>query len=604
MLEYRNSFRNNHFFLISFLLFIFCLISYNATSQDRKKADSIINLLNNKKLSSKQKAKELSVLAYYHPDLDSALYVAKQALILAKENKSPIAIAESWEEISHVERRLGNNDKSLSATLNALEIYDSLKLNERKGASYNQLASNYISDGNPREAIQYLKDAYLIYNDAANNRKKLYTLLNLGEAYRLSGYLDSAQVCFNKGLKLNQTKRDLIVEGYAFGNLGMIYAAKGMNSSSKEFLTKAITILDSLGDSYSSTIYLIELGKVYQSQDSLTKSKDIFLNALKISKSIGLKEQIRDLSQILSEFYSHQVNYKEALYYQKQFQLYQDSLVNKENIQRIERIKSGYEIDKKESEIKLLGKLNSNQKKLLIILSLGLIILFSLLYLITRAHRKIKMINKNLAIQKNELYQREQEKIILLRELNHRVKNNLQMISSLLSLQEQELSGHPAKEAISEGKNRVEALSLVHRKLYQDKLGTYIPLKEYITELVEGLFYGYGATFSPIFHIQKINLNIDKAVPLSLIVNEIIINALKYAYHNIANPELKINVVKSEATIFLTIQDNGNGFQIGKLETTDSFGIKLIYSLVKQVNGTISKKSNSGTIWEISFENS
>ncbi|WP_335965132.1 tetratricopeptide repeat protein [Galbibacter sp. PAP.153] len=602
MSVYRNKFSREPRFLTCFILSIFCLISHDIVSQDRKKADSILQLLNDHKLGEERRAKELSVLAYYHPDLDTALYVAKQSLSLAKKIKSPIAIAESFEEISHVERRLGNNDKSLSATIKALEIYDSLKLNERKGASYNQLASNYITDGNPKEAIKYLKKAYTLYNEAENNRKKLYTLLNLGEAYRLSGYLDSAQVFFNKGLKLNQQENNPIVEGYALGNLGMIYSAKGLQAPSKEMLTKAIKILDSLGDSYSSSIYLIELGKVYQKGGDLVKSEKTYLEALQIAKSIGLKEQVRDLSQILAEFYADRENYKMALNYQKQFQLYQDSLVNKENIQRIERIKSGYEIDKKESEIKLLGRLNSNQKKLLMILSLGLTTLLFLLYLITRANGKIKVINENLALQKNELYHREQEKVILLRELNHRVKNNLQMISSLLSLQEQELSGHPAKEAISEGKNRVEALSLVHRKLYQDNSGTYIPLKEYIMELVEGLFYGYGASFSPDFHIQKIKLNIDKAVPLALIINEIVINALKYAYDNISNPELKISVVKSEAFIFITIRDNGNGFQINKLETTDSFGIKLIYSLVDQIGGIIKKKSNPGTLWHIKLK--
>src|SRR5690606_1197403 len=151
----------------------------------------------------------------------------------------------------------------------------------------------------------------------------------------------------------------------------------------------------------------------------------------------------------------------------------------------------------------------------------SLIIFMCLLY---SGNKKIKKINKELSYQKDIISKREKEKALLLRELNHRVKNNLQMISSLLSLQSRELNGHPAKEAIISGKYRVEALSLVHRKLYQEGLDTKIKIKEYVEELVLSLFHGYNTKFKPKFKIANISVGIDIAVPLALIINELTTN--------------------------------------------------------------------------------
>ena len=128
-------------------------------SQNQKIADSLSMVLKTKDLTKEEKAKHLSLLAYHHPNIDTALFLAKQSLQLAQEIKAPVLQAEALEEISHKERKLGNNSKSLQASLKALQIYESLGLRERQAASYNQLAGNYISDENYDQGIVYLKKA-------------------------------------------------------------------------------------------------------------------------------------------------------------------------------------------------------------------------------------------------------------------------------------------------------------------------------------------------------------------------------------------------------------------------------------------------------------
>lgn len=572
-------------------------------SQDAKKADSLLLILQSEDYTGKKEVVLLADIAHYHPSLDSSILFANKSLKKAIELGAPILKAEAFEIISHKERKLGNNAKSFQASFQALQIYESLGLSERQAASYTQLANNHMSDQNYQLAISYLKKAIGIYEVLNKNYKLNYSILNLGEMYRLEGDLDSAVTSFKDVLSRNKTLNDDIAQGYSLGNLGMVYNNLDSLGLAKTHLIDAIAILMELQDVYSSSVYLAELGDVFKKEGNLIVAEQKFLEALGMAQEAGLKEQVRDFSLKLAQSNEIKQEYAKALQYQKLFQAYQDSMVNKTNIQKIERLKAGYEIDKRESQIGLLNEINIGQKYFLWVLTGGILISLILLYLLYIGNKKIKSANISLSSQKELITIREQEKALLLQELNHRVKNNLQMISSLLSLQSRELKGHPALESVVAGKQRVEALSLVHRKLYQEGLDTRVMIKEYIEELVLGLFHGYGASFTPEFEIDDISIHVDMAVPMALIMNEVIVNALKYAYRDIAYPTLKIRI-EQESSNRLRIQviDNGIGFASIEMEKDNSFGLKLIHSLVEQLEGTIQKLENHGTHWNMNLK--
>ncbi len=583
--------------------FVLLLYSALSFSQNIEKADSLLHILDTGNLSKKEHAITLASIAFFHPDPGIALPSAKQSLQIATEINEPLLKAAALEEISLVELRLGNNSLSLQASLQALQIYESLELEEKQAASYAQLANNYISDEDFKLAIVYLKKAKRIYLNSNEKGYLALTILNLGEAYRLKGHLDSAATSFQQALKLNDLIKNETIQSYSLGNLGMVLFKQNKLVSAKENLNEAIAILSKLGDPYSTSVYLAELGEIHRKEGKWLPAEGKYIEALTMAKQAGLKEQIRDFSMMLSGFYEEQQRYSEALEYQKLYQIYQDSLVNKENIQKIEQLKSGYEIDKRESEIGLLNTINKNQRYAVILLITGVLLLFLFAYLLYLGNKKIKKTNRILSDQKDIISKREQEKALLLRELNHRVKNNLQMISSLLNLQSHELAGHPAKEAIVSGKYRVEALSLVHRKLYQEGLETRIWVKEYIEELVLGLFHGYGVRFKPDFDITDISIKIDIAIPLALIINELITNSLKYAYKNIDHPRLKVIIVEeAKDRLDMQVIDNGIGFTTIESKKNNSFGIKLIGSLIAQLEGTIKKSNSNGTQWNINIK--
>jgi len=581
-----------------FVAFLFSFFILHA--QENRKADSLWNILNTKEITSKKKASILRDIAIYTPDLKKALQAAQQSLQISTKIQELILQAEALEEIGILERKLGNAILALSASLKALRIYEKLKLYNRLAASYDQVGINYVTNEDYDLAIINFKRAIKSYHSDSLNL--LAIMNNLGETYREINELDSAEVYFKAALQKNNLLDIdyLHLKSYSLGNLGMVYTSKNNLKDAEFYLKDALTILHDFNDVYAMTTYMATLGSVYDKMGKHPVAEKQFNEALHIAQQSGLKEQIRDISKVLVEFYESQKEYEKALIHQKKFQIYQDSLVNRKNIKEGEQLKAGYEINKREDKISLLNQITSIQKRRVFFLVIGSLLLLLLIYVLFRSRKKVKNKNQQLSLQKEIISRREKEKALLLDELNHRVKNNLQMIASLLNLQSNQLTGHPAQEAIIIGRQRVEALSLVHRKLYQEGVDTRIHLKEYISELILGLFHSYDAGFDPELNISDVSVNVDIVIPLALIINEIIINALKYAYKGIKKPSLKINIYeKSTHTLHISIIDNGIGFDEDIIKNANSLGLKIINSLILQLNGTIKKIDANGTTWEI-----
>jgi two-component sensor histidine kinase len=202
------------------------------------------------------------------------------------------------------------------------------------------------------------------------------------------------------------------------------------------------------------------------------------------------------------------------------------------------------------------------------------------------------------------------EKEVLLKEIHHRVKNNLQIVYSLLRLQRRKLKDQVAANALLESQNRIESIALIHEKLYQSKDLARINLAEYVDSLVTNLFSIYNANHNQIAlktEIEPIFLDMDKAISCGLIVNELLSNALKYAFppgNHQNNPSIsvKFSAEPEESTISLVIQDNGVGIpnhvDFSNLET---LGLQLVQGLVNQLKATLKMHCQDGTEFQIVF---
>ena len=209
---------------------------------------------------------------------------------------------------------------------------------------------------------------------------------------------------------------------------------------------------------------------------------------------------------------------------------------------------------------------------------------------------------------KSELEEKIEEKNMLLKEVHHRVKNNMQTVCSLLNLQSRGIDDQLMKNLIKSSQNRVMAMSMVHEMLYlRDDLNK-IDYKPYVLELTEYLVKSVKGPNSKVklaIDIPDIELGIDTAIPLGLLINETITNSLKYGIQGDAEGEIHIELKQeSEHDYVLTIGDNGVGFsEAVDYKTSKSLGLKLIYNLARQLKGSITRDgSRKGTNYIIKFK--
>ncbi|NMB80069.1 MAG: PAS domain S-box protein [Methanomicrobiales archaeon] len=197
------------------------------------------------------------------------------------------------------------------------------------------------------------------------------------------------------------------------------------------------------------------------------------------------------------------------------------------------------------------------------------------------------------------------EKEYLLKEIHHRVKNNLQVISSLLSMQADKATDRNVIDSLTDSQNRVKSIALVHEKLYQSKSLDQIEYGDYLNKIVMHLFDTYNVSQSKIactVHAEDIFVDINQAVPCSLIINEMLTNTLKYAFPGGRNGQIAIDFSTDGKNYILKYHDNGIGVPEGvSFERTESLGMKLIYGLTMQLNGTVELKREEGTTFIVTF---
>ncbi|UTB32456.1 MAG: ATP-binding protein [Methanobacterium sp. ERen5] len=198
------------------------------------------------------------------------------------------------------------------------------------------------------------------------------------------------------------------------------------------------------------------------------------------------------------------------------------------------------------------------------------------------------------------------EKEMLLKEIHHRVKNNLMIISSLLSLQTDYIKDKASKNIFIESQNRARSMALIHEKLYQSTDLKRINFGAYIKNLTTELFYTYRVGNAGVdihYNIEDLKLDINTAIPLGLIANELITNSLKYAFVNGGDGVVNIEFKKEDHNYIFIIKDNGVGLPEGfDYKNSDSLGLQLVNNLSEQIDAEIELDTTDGTEFKIKFK--
>ena len=208
-------------------------------------------------------------------------------------------------------------------------------------------------------------------------------------------------------------------------------------------------------------------------------------------------------------------------------------------------------------------------------------------------------------MRERQLGESVKEKELLLKEVHHRVKNNLQTISSLLNLQSKHITDEGVLQTFRESQNRIKSMALIHEKLYMAKDLVNIDFKEYVEGLANHLVQSYFINVNRIkinIDVVNVNLGVDKAITCGLIINELVTNSFKHAFPDGREGNVNISLIRENDKINLIVSDDGVGLKEGlDFRNTETLGLQLVNTLVADLDGSIESRDGQGTSFLITF---
>lgn len=335
--------------------------------------------------------------------------------------------------------------------------------------------------------------------------------------------------------------------------------------------------------------------------------------------------EIQELSPTLSnmlveaKYYKYTGNLNKAAEFYDKYIHYKDSITKTDNENKLINQQVSFELYQKEGlltekeKIIQKNKLSAErQKAQRSYLLLGIVILVFVILLLVintqtnkRRQSELFIKNKHIVQQKTAIENALKEKEFLIKEIHHRVKNNLQIISSMLNLQAETIDNPAAKEVLQESRLRINSMALIHQLLYNRNNMLHVSISDYLSTLLSQIENSYRSAASNVvteLECDTINIDLDTAIPLGLIVNELVTNSYKHAFNTSEPGSIRVSFHKNNTgnTYTLSVRDNGKGFDPTKTRP-HSLGMELIQMLAEQLNSKLTFTNNNGTLAEITF---
>jgi two-component sensor histidine kinase len=555
----------------------------------------------------------------YLGDYELAVEYYNQALALSEEMRDTAGIAMMYNHLGIIYDYQGNYKMALDYYFKSLRLNKQLGITNEIGALHGNIGIIYHYLGDYKLALEHQQKQLKLSLESQDQRGIAAAYYNLGNIYESTGNLAQAIENYQLGLETNETlgEKQGIVNGYF--NLGNVYTRKQKYETAMDLHESAIRMSEEIGYKKGVARSSYSLGHIFKLTGNHAQALKHLTRSLAISEELGYPEISRTTAAELSEICAERKDYRRAYEYHLMFKTLDDSLSNADNIKQITRLEMQYDFDQKQQEIefeqareRLASQEELKRQKIMrnsFIAGFVLVVLLG--FFILRSYLQKRRANKLLAEQKEEIQAMNErlkesldEKEVLLKEIHHRVKNNLQIISSLLNLQGHNIADESVKEAVKEGQSRVKSMALIHQTLYQSDRLARIGFQNYLEQLVGFLASSYDVQgIKTSINAYEITLDIDTAIPLGLIVNELVSNAFKYAFDGSDQGTIEVSITDLEKDGYLlTVADNGKGLPADlDISKSKSLGLKLVNILTRQLKGRLTVKSENGTIFEISF---
>ena len=523
--------------------------------------------------------------------LDSAYLVLEQAKTKVLEKDLPFLNT----QLGYVFERRGQIDRAADYALISLELGKKLADKKAIALAYSDLSNLFWKQSKFEMGLEYgLRSVAIFEERNVHDLDYDFTLYVVG-----NNYLGLKK--YEEALKFYEQSM-IIGERYGFyNNLSDIYislvdlnAYLGKYEIALKSGENAVRYAELLENNFMIMRSLLSLGKLYNLQGKYSVAIENLQKCIAVATDdFGDEYYLSQAYEALGRAYAGNHNYQDAYQAFAKYDLLKKEVFTVEADQRISLLQTQFEVAQKESTIKIqetkLKQQRITQTLFIVIASL----LFLVLILIYMAYQNIRK-------KRIQLQQQNQEKEFLLKEIHHRVKNNLGIVSSLLALQSDQLEDQNIINVMQEIENRIYSMSMIHQRLYQGKNLSTIEIKDYFINLGNHVLDSFGAdNYVTIEYIlNPIELDVDIATPLGLIVNELFTNSLKHAFPKKNKGKITVSLQNIDIhTLELEVIDNG----IGKSSNDHiGFGTHLIKLLIKQLDGKIKHKSIEGT--SISFE--
>tara|TARA_R110002072_G_scaffold94138_6_gene208291 strand:- start:154 stop:2214 length:2061 start_codon:yes stop_codon:yes gene_type:complete len=558
--------------------------------------------------------KVLSTHYYHLGELDSTSVQLENAFLFYKylNDKAEMGIIEIRK--ARVAFELGNYENAIKYSFRAIELHKAAGDQAKMAISYLQLGNTYLYLSNHKGAKKYFELAGILFRKTENE-------YGYAEAISNTGLVDIKTKQYRKGINKQFSALNYFTkEGYAI-NAGLSY----------HFLVDAYYGLQQ----YDSCIYFNKLAK----KEFITSNhqKGISQNYLNEARVFLKKKEFENALKSVLKCYEIAVeNSYNKLLEDSNFELYRiykklnQKMKSYEHLEQYVKIKDSlnfnpyalqseamkYHLAAEEAELYRqlaeeraqlqIEKGAKTKQQLINTIVIAILILISLFISIFYLLRNRKL-NKNLSIQRVQLSEDLKVKESLISEIHHRVKNNLQVINSMLSLQNQYVYDDSLKKIIDDCRARIISMSLIHESLYRKKDFKEAFFSSYIKELLPRLISTYRTDQNKIhlnMDIEPIKLSLDNSLPCGLLINEIVSNSLKHGFPDGKEGNISIELKQLKGVVHLTVADNGVGLKDGQsYKVNDSFGLLLIEILANQLDANLNIDTSNGFSYQIKWKN-
>lgn len=554
-------------------------------------------------------------------DYDSTRFFTERFLELAENNKDTLSLIKGRLMLSSIYNHLALYPQSLKELNKSKILAESTKGNETVVIDILNRESFifYSLEQFEKSADRIIKIIELLNVDGEARRMNIWHN-NLASVYSLCNCVpfQRRKDILKKSISYADQGEFTYGKAFAYKHLADTYRDEGIYDSTLYYLEQIEVLLPEINKPDFTGLVSVAQGSYWSSMKNNRRAIPYFKKAYNIWEQLGKKKDQMSIAMVLNDLYSSQNNFESAYKYLNVYVGLRDSIYSEEKIRQVKELEMTYDFRQKqttdslksEEKLSLLSvgyeyEAALQKRSYLIMLSIGIgILIIACITYYSLLHQK--KLSKLLEVKSRQVETELQQKELLLAEIHHRVKNNFQILSSLLELQSKGVEDEATKELISEGKNRVRSMALIHNQLYNtDSLTIY--LSEYLHNLVSEIQRSFDNSASEVVIsvAEEYTVDIDTMVPLGLIANELVTNSFKYAFQSTETLSLKISLSKNEGFDLLTVRDNGpglpNAFDIKKTKST---GIWLVSRLALQLHGHYEYEYDNGAVFRIYFKQS